>query len=701
MTVTLLRPVDFLFFGLLILSAAALIWSYYGIRKIPQTRWLVFFRISLFIILLFGLLQPQITRRFVEKKPLKWNVYIDNSTSIGYHQIHSLAALNAGIKETLEDLEDRGVQLDWYHFGGVVTPIKRGEVITATDASTDLGNVLAHARQDQQNDLAGIIMFTDGQPTQGLDPLQVAENLRIPVYIVGIGDTIPLVDVAIQSIDVPTVAIKGEVVDATVTITASGTLQERLNVTLFQKKKILGSRFVQVSGDGALTSARFRFKPDALGKTTYRVQVSSVEDEINILNNRQAFTLMVLKDRYRIALLTGAPNFNTPVIKRILIAQPRVQLDHFVQYGRKFRPAIKSFWETPYDLIVFDNFPVQSLSKQWQRIFAKKLIAQQSSLAWIVGPDVTVETAATLFPFFYVRDIGEVLEKDIAYSWNFTENVRDLPLPANGGMRLSNIDQSELPPVTLGLQLEGMPGETRVIARLAASVDVPLLLIGEKESLRSALWTTPDLYQVYFKLTGSENSELVYDLWTGMATWLMRTSGDNDMYFRLDKELYQQGELITVTGNRIGEDSPLSQAAMTIYRDSLIVNSTELRYNPERRRWEGQLWASVPGEYEYEINFNNGITTSRQTGNFRVSESQIELNKVFLNRNLLARIAEQTGGKYFSWASRAELKDYIQPQSVAEVIVNKRKLTESRWILGLIIALLTAEWALRRKNGLP
>ncbi|NOZ03919.1 MAG: hypothetical protein GXO92_04830 [FCB group bacterium] len=667
----------------------------------PQTRWLVFFRISLFIILLFGLLQPQITRRFIEKKPLKWNVYIDNSTSIGYHQIHSLAALNAGIKETLEDLENRDVLLDYYHFGGVVTPIERGTIITATEASTDLGNVLVHARQDQQNDLAGIIMFTDGQPTQGLDPLQVAKNLTIPVYIVGIGDTIPLVDVAIQSIDVPTVAIKGEVVEATVTITASGTLEERLNVTLFQKKKILGSRFVRVSGDGALTSARFRFKPETLGKTTYRVQVSSVEDEINILNNRQSFTLTVLKDRYRIALLTGAPNFNTPVIKRILIAQPRVQLDHFVQYGRTFRPAIKSFWETPYDLIVFDNFPVQSLSKQWQRIFAKKLVAQKSALAWIVGPNITVETAATLFPFFYVKDIGEVLEKDIAYSWNFTDKVRDLPLPADGGVRLSNIDQSELPPVTLGLQLEGMPEETRVIARLTASVDVPLLLIGEKGSLRSALWTTPDLHQVYYKLTGSENSELVYDLWTGLVTWLMRTSGDNDMYFRLDKDLYQQGELITVTGNRIGEDSPLSQAAMTIYRDSLIVNSTELRYNPERRRWEGQLWASVPGEYEYEINFNNGITTSRQTGSFRVSESQIELNKVFLNRNLLSRIAEQTGGKYFSWASRAELKEYVGPRTVTETIVNKRKLTETWWVLGLILALLTAEWALRRKNGLP
>jgi hypothetical protein len=696
----LLREVDWFFTGLAFLSIALLVWSYYSLRRYPFSRWLLALRLGLMLLLLLTLLQPRVTRHLTQTRPLKWLVYVDNSVSMGYHQSPSLVAIETGVNSLLESLENRGVLLERYQFGGTVQPAASPIRVQGVEIATDLGGVLEHARHEKADDLAGVLLFTDGQPTQGTDPLQVAATLPVPVFVVGVGDTTPLVDVAIQSIDVPTVAIKGEDVEAEVVITSTGTVNERLSVSLSRGRKLIASRFVQVPGGGTRSRVRFRFKPESMGRITYRVQVSSLADEINIQNNRQSFYITILKDRYRIALLTGVPNYNTTLLKRILAAQPRVQLDHFVQYDQTFRPSLKSFWETGYDLIVFDNFPVRALSSQWQRILAKKLVSHKSSLAWVIGPNVTPEAAASLYPFFRLQNIGEILDEEQSYSWSFTERIRELPFLPAGRSLIMGLQESELPPLRPGLQVEGT-GDVWTVARLEESAEVPVLVLGEKEELRSAVWTTPDLYQVYYRLTGTRAGELISFLWGGVVSWLMRTAGDRELYFRVDKEVYQQGELITVAGNRIGEMSPLSQAAMTVYRDSVVVHSTELRYNPDRLRWEGQLWAPAPGDYTYEIVFVTDEDVSRQQGHFRVVESQIELNRVFVNTGLLSQIADRTGGLYRPWATRAELAEQIQPAVVTETVVKRTHLNETWGTLMVMVLILAVEWSARRKFGLP
>ena len=54
-----------------------------------------------------------------------------------------------------------------------------------------------------------------------------------------------------------------------------------------------------------------------------------------------------------------------------------------------------------------------------------------------------------------------------------------------------------------------------------------------------------------------------------------------------------------------------------------------------------------------------------------VQESQIELNKVFLNEIPLKKLAEATGGAFYRWDSRRELANFID-QKVQKSVVHKR-----------------------------
>ena len=216
--------------------------------------------------------------------------------------------------------------------------------------------------------------------------------------------------------DAPTVAIKGENVNINVTIHSLGNLNEKVNVMLYSGKKMIGSKYLNISGQGSRNEARFLFSPNNLGENEYKVKVSSLSEEINIENNQQKFFITILKDRYKVALITGSPSFNTGVIKAYLANYPRVELDHFVGSKNGYIPSLKSFWSTPYQLIVFDNYPTERLKSTTLKIFSKKITSEKSSLLWILGQNVSNQSSQSLTPFFHLDLIKDKINVCLLYT---------------------------------------------------------------------------------------------------------------------------------------------------------------------------------------------------------------------------------------------------------------------------------------------
>ena len=107
------------------------------------------------------------------------------------------------------------------------------------------------------------------------------------------------------------------------------------------------------------------------------------------------------------------------------------------------------------------------------------------------------------------------------------------------------------------------------------------MFLGEKQGIRSAVWASPEFATIHHRLSGTKYSKIFPELWTRLFSWLLKTSGDKNLYFRLNKESYQQGEEIFITGTSIGNKRrSKDQAFITTKNDSLEINSAELRYNP-------------------------------------------------------------------------------------------------------------------------
>ena len=666
-----------------------------------RLRPLFLIRVFLFFLFLLIYLNPILTIIQSGKRDLKWNIYIDNSLSMSYHSNLSSNSLSSGINDIIDRLEKKKIPLDIYNFGSKIdTNWNNGEDLF-NETSTNIGQVLSHVEQDINKDLAGSIIITDGQANQGFDVLVPTLNTIKPIHIIGVGDKNPLVDIAITSINAPPVIIKGENIEIEVLVSSYGIINKRVNVTINSKNKLLGSKILNLSGNGSIDKIRFLINPDETGEIEYTVQVNALPDEVNIANNKQIIPIQVLRDEYKIAIVTGAPNFNTGVLKNMLKSNKKFEIDHYFLTKNGYSKPLKMFWDTRYDLILFDNNPVKQNAEEWEsylRVFAKKLLSQKTSFAIFIGNDIDKKSLSSFLSLMDLKFKKPLIQLGSEHSWTLSKNWKSHFLLQTDN--LFDEKDYDYPPLSINVEIDSL--NSIVLANFFNSdVSVPLMQIAEKTPLRYFVFSSPDLHQLFYKTQNNNYSIITNQIFTTLFSWIMKTGNGKDLYFRLGKDTYQQGEKVTIIGKPINDIETAYDAYVHIYSNGSKINSKPIQYNPENGYYTGNFWASKTGKLHYDIEIVYGDQSRIVSqGDLLVRESQIELDQVFLKKEPLVRITEQTNGTFHLWSDRLSIIDKINSQSNKQKTFRKIVFHESKWIFFFIISILTLEWLYRRNKGM-
>ena len=678
-----LYQADLVLWVILFIGTGLFVYLYKIIFNEKWHQFLISYRIIIFFILGILLLNPVINFSGEKEKKLDWAIFIDNSASIKYHQTPSINAVQLGIESLVNKLSEKDISYHLYQFADNIQKVNSPQLI-GNGVTTNIG-IIPETIKQLGNQIAGAVIISDGLITEGKDPIKDFQEFDFPIHTIGIGEGSELVDVTIESIDAPTVVLKSDWVDVNITIQSVGNIGDRLSVSLYNNRELQGSKHIRLMGMESKKEINFRFHPKKIGKQQYEVRISSVEDEIDIQNNRQKFSLLVLKDRYKVALLTGSPNKNTSVLKQKLKNNPRVELDHFIRITEtRFQPAIKTFWESPYELIIFDNYPIKPLSSNFVRILGKKLLSNQSALFLILGPNQTIVSFNGITSILGVVTEDSTIESNRFY-WEFVDEQIDA-----GG---------NFPPLKQNILITGKQVSSDTLA--VTEQGWPLWLRNQNGTIRTMIWTSPELNTLYFhdQKLSQEGSFSV--IWNQSISWLLKSGGEHENFFRLNKNRYQQGEMVQVTGTQPFEKTQdkTENIIINVTHGSTDIITRDILYNIEEQRWLGEFRAPGPGEYNYSIQLGSNQDPI-QTGTFQILESQIELNQVYLNKKLLATISNSTDGQFFVWDSRDSLFSEINPKVRREFKAEIIKFNESRVLLIIMILLLCVEWFIRRNRGL-
>ncbi len=515
----------------------------------------------------------------------------------------------------------------------------------------------------------------------------------------------PMLDVSIRSVDIPPISVKGEEVNIDATITSVGNLKERVNVTLFdENNKLIGSKIIKISGKESLENVRFQIKPNKIGKNSYLIKCSALSDEINIQNNQQKIIMHVMKDRYNVALITGAPNYNTRLLKDHL-SRSNNNIDHFVYINDKFNPQIKEFWKKKYEVIIFDNNPIKPNSEKWDslvRIFTKKLISHNSSFLIIPGPEIDINSINNYLKIIDIEAKELISNDQNQYKWGFTSQWLN-NFSFNNSKWLDN-DVSSMPQQNpafyLGKQVNDK--NTNFAEYIGVDRPNPLLVLGEKKSIRYAIWNSIDIASIKYKLLNTNNSFVLDNSLNKIFNWLMKKSGSQEYVFRTNKNSYQQGEEVLLSGRSLNyNDDIIHEGTVELYYNDKFIGSKPLFLDINKNEYKSRFWAPKPGKIKYIVNINKGIDSYEvSNGTFEVQESHIELNRIFLNKEKLINISRSSGGTFNYWMDYESLLDEINIVNKKENYIATYIIRHNYLFISIILLILTIEWLLRRRMGL-
>jgi len=686
-------------------SIPVLFFSYKYFIKKPGYNYLIIIRIILIGFLLILLFNPTVIINKEKNKFLSWRIYIDKSLSLNYYKQPSYTSYIQGISNFIQRIKRKNIDFEIYSFGSQLDTLLDITKIKTDANSTNIGLVFENLNIGYEKNIAGAIIFTDGQINQGPLLSKFSTYNKLPIHIVGIGDTIPMLDVSIQSVDIPPISVKGKVVNIDATITSVGNLKERVNVTLFdENNKLIGSKIIKISGKESLENVRFQIKPNKIGKNTYLIKCSALSDEINIQNNQQKIIMHVMKDRYNVALITGAPNYNTRLLKDHL-SRSNNNIDHFVYINNKFNPPIKEFLEKKYEVIIFDNNPVKHNSEKWSsllRIFTKKLISHNSSLLIIPGPEIDINSINNYLKIIDIEAKELIYNDQNQYNWKFTSHWLN-NFSFNDSKWLDN-DVSSLPQQNPAFYLGKQVNDKNTSFAEYIGVDSPnpLLILGEKKSIRYAIWNSIDIASIKYKLLDTDNSFVLDNSLNKIFNWLMKKSGSQEYVFRTNKNSYQQGEEVLLSGRSLNyNDDIVHEGTVELYYNDKFIGSKPLFLDINKNEYKSRFWAPKPGRIKYIVNINKGID-SYEVGNgtFEVQESHIELNRIFLNKEKLINISRASGGKFNYWVDYESLLDEINIVNKKENYIATYIIRHNYLFVSIILLILTIEWFLRRRMGL-
>ena len=699
-----LNPSYFFIFGILLFLIPVFLFSYKSFFNKPGYNYLIILRVILFLMIIILFFDPTLIIKTQRNKDSLWNLYIDKSLSLNYYKQPSNTALTKGLSNFVDELKNKNIDFNIYAFGDDLDTLVNIDNLKIDANSTNIGLVFENLNSHYEANIAGGIIFTDGQVNQGPLLSRFSDYTRVPIHIIGVGDTIPMLDVAIQSVEIPSVSVKGEEVNIDVKISSTGNLEERVNITLFNEdNKLIGSKLIKVFGSESQEDVRFQIRPDKIGKNSYLVKCSALSDEINIDNNRQYFTMHVMKDEYNIALITGAPNYNTRFIKDHLSNSKNNNIDHFKFVKNQFKPSLKEFWKNNYEVIIFDNNPIYHNKNQWNsflRIFTKKLISHNSSFFIIPGPEIDFGAISKYLEIIDLQASEIQKNNRNGQKWIFNKFWEN-----NFSFNDSKpyLEYGVLPPQYPAFQLEKSSLNNNNYADYNFDKEHnSLIIMGEKKSLRYALWNSIDLASIKLNLLNTKNSFLIDNSLNKIFNWLMKKSGNQEFVFRTDKNSYQQGEEVLLTGRSLDfNDEVIHEGTVELFYDDKFLGSKPLYLDFDKNEYRSRFWAPKPGEINYIVKINKGLESYQvSSGVFEIQESHIELNKIYLNEEKLKSISNSSGGLFKLWENRNELLSEVSNIRRTENYITKHRLIYNYWFFSLFFLIVAVEWFLRRKLGL-
>ncbi len=226
----------------------------------------------------------------------------------------------------------RRYRLQVYRVAGtarLVTPDPQGQFgaalrqIAPQQPASRLGVGLQQILEAQRGrPTAAVVLLSDGITTSGAtleDAAELARRRAIPLYLVGLGSEHPPRDVRLSDLIVEEAVFVDDVVRFDFQIQHDGFAGRTVAVQLADETgQVLDRQEIPLSEFAGAQPVRLSYRPSAAGVHQYIIEASALPGEFSHENNRLQRTVLVRDARVRVLMLQAYPSYEFRTLKHLL-----------------------------------------------------------------------------------------------------------------------------------------------------------------------------------------------------------------------------------------------------------------------------------------------------------------------------------------------------------------------------------------------
>ena len=697
MGLNIIFPYPIWFILLCVLGSALFSWVlYYRELKFSSPSWLryllVFFRFAAVLIISLLLLSPLIRNTQEDiKKPI---VVIAEDKSGSVSDVMSeedLGLLNRNIENLSAKLsENYDVRRVSFGSGTVM-----GQGDSTIRHSTNISAAMQYISNNYSDqNLGAVIMSTDGIYNEGANPLYSKSEFKAPLFTIALGDTIQKKDLSIRNIYHNKIAYFGDKFTVQADIAAYNCNASNTRLTLEQftgtQVRVLYDEQININSDDFFTTRNVVLDANITGVVKYRMKLSTVRDEVNVVNNSRDFFIEILDARQKILLLAHAPHPDLSALKQIITENRNYEVS--IAYAGEGNIRIAD-----YSLVVFHNLPSEIHDIK----------------------NITTQLANLEIPSIYI--VGAQISTD---KFNVVQNVINI----RGNSKNTEEIQGELNPVfslfttsdQLKAKLKTFPpliapfGEYSISGTgnvyLYQSIkkiktNYPLIAFGESNGVRTGIICGEGIWKWrVFDFLQHSNYDLITEIVNKSIQLVSLKSDKRKFRVSASSNIYRDNDNILLDAQLYNDSYELinePDVAVIIKNEK----GDEYKYTFSKTQNYYTLNAGLFPEGSYS--FSAATTYSgRQlsaSGKFQVESVQLEQYDLTARHSLLKGLSEKYNGLMvypYQTDSIAgillqekPLKSVMYQSTVTHPVINLK------WLFWVILLFISVEWFTRRYFG--
>ncbi|MFM1896018.1 MAG: hypothetical protein RLZZ385_1092 [Pseudomonadota bacterium] len=740
-------------FLLLVLLLVGATWFTYRRTTRPLTRgWKTFFitlRSAILVLLLVCLLRPVISTYQVTPQETYLGVLIDDSQSMLVEDLAGSSSRQDAVRDllfsnggVLEDLS-QAFQVRTFRFDSATQRIGDGSGLTGAGTVSSIDQALRYV-DSQLNGLplAGVVLVSDGADNSDSDPLVTAQALgarQIPVFTIGVGqENIPQ-DIGIVDVTAAKTVLEGSVFDVEVALNHQGYQGRQVELSIMDGEIPVVSETITLGEAGVTRRYDLELTPAREELIVYDLQVALQDDEIIAENNSYSFLVdNTEKPALDILYIEGHPRNEYKFIRRALDGDRSLRLATYLQTGpeKYYRQGIESPTELnagfptsreelySYEAIILGDI-AQTFFNNDQLQMIDDFVSERGGgflFSGMVDEGFANTPIADILPVTLVQEQflptqlrGGIRRGDHPTGELFipmlTRNGEFSPLLRLAGDDAENRRLWQQLPELQGIHVTGRakPGATVLLEHPLLQYQnqaLPVIASQRYGSGRSMIVATASTWRWQMMMHSEDQSHET--LWRQMMRWLT-VSAPERISVQFDREFYNVGDEVTLSAAVLDEQyQPDNDATLWVQ-----VTDAQDQVRDIPMEWDIEQDGVYRARFNVEMEGVHSLLvdvasaagdaakdSSEKTAAFVVTPSRREYANAGMDSALLARIADSSGGKYYPLAQGGSLPDEIQyvPNAYSREV--QEDLWDTPWLLGLLIAMMSADWISRRMKGL-